>query len=337
MGAIQHTRFLITAVILAGVILALSLLSLPVLAQSCTGDPCLFYTPTPTLTATARPTPGPGTPTPVPIAPTVVFGIPDYSQPTSIPAMTFSTAPAALNISLPNAPAALNPDPLSSTFSLDVPDAISLSVSSLTPISFTSATAIPLVGISTSLSISYTTPATLGSGSSITGSEGYSDATGLLGGVSGLVTDVVSYTTWLSTTVDNINPTETFTIASAPAWYAPPLPRPLADVGWTFETLQGGIDEGRRYSMSAWAGFFGYVASLPFQFMKVLYQIVQFLGPLGLFITWLLLMAPLVTYFRILLFFKNLFISLLNFIIKVIGFLLDLFGSLIKLIIGFFT
>ncbi len=323
MGTIHHTRFLIAAV-LAGIFLALSLLSLPVLAQSgCTGDPCVFQTPTPTLTATARPTPGPGTPTPVPMAPTVVFGLPDYSQPTSIPAMTFPTVPAALDVSLPNAPNVLNPDPLTSTFSLTVPDAISLSVSSLTPISFTSATPVPL--------------ATLGAGSGTTGTTGYTDTSNYLIGVSGLVSDVVSYTTWLSTTVDNINPTEIFTVASAPDWYAPPLPRPLADVGWTFETMQTGIDEGRRYSMAAWAGFFGYVSSLPFQFLKVLYQIVQFLGPLGLFITWLLLMAPLVTYFRILLFFKNLFISLLNFIIKIIGFLLDLLGGVAKLIIGFFV
>lgn len=337
MGTIYHTRFLIAAIVLAGVSLALSLLALPVLAQGCVGDPCLYQTPTPTLTATARPTPGPGTPTPVPMAPTVVFGLPDYSQPTSIPAMTFSTAPAAINISLPNAPAAINPDPLTSTFSLAVPDAISLSVSSLTPISLTSATAIPLNGISTSLTISYTMPSTLGVGSGTTGTTGYTDTSGYLVGVSGLVSDVVSYTTWLSTTVGDINPTETFTIASAPDWYAPPLPRPLADVGWTFETMQSGIDAGRRYSMAAWAGFLGYVVSLPFQFMKVLYQIVQFLGPLGLFLTWLLLMAPLVTYFRILLFFKNLFISLLNFIIKVIGFLLDLLGSVVKLVIGFFA
>lgn len=337
MGTIHHPRFLI-AVVLAGIFLALSLLSLPVLAQSgCTGDPCVFQTPTPTATGTPRPTPGPGTPTPVPMAPTVVFGLPDYSQPTSIPAMTFPPVPTALSVSLPNAPAAINPDPLTSTFSLDVPDAISISVSSLTPISFTSATAIPLSGISTTFSISYTTPATLGAGSGVTGTEGYSDVSGSLVGITGLVSDVVSYTTWLSTTVDNINPTETFTIASAPDWYAPPLPRPLADVGWTFETLQSGIDTGRRYTVASWAGFFGYVVSLPFQFMKVLYQIVQFLGPLGLFLTWLLLMAPLVTYFRILLFFKNLFISLLNFIIKVIGFLLDLGMSLVKLVVGFFV
>lgn len=322
MGIIQYTRLLI-AILLAGLVLVLSLFSLPVQAQSgCTGDPCIFQTPTATATGTPTPTPGPGTPTAVPMPATVPFPRPDYSQPTSIPVINLPTA---------------NPNGFTPpTLALPSPLVISYTPPAFSTPSLGVVTATPLLTINSSLALSYNTPLTIGA-PSITGSESYSDVSGLLGGVSGLVTDVVSYTTWLSTTVENINPTETFTIASAPAWYAPPLPRPLADVGWTFETLQGGIDEGRRYSMAAWAGFAGYVVSLPFQFIKVLYQIVQFLGPLGLFITWLLLMAPLVTYFRILLFFKNLFISLLNFIIKVIGFLLDLFGSLVKLIAGFFS
>lgn len=322
MVIIHHTRFLI-AVVLGGLTLALSLLSLPALAQGgCTGDPCLFYTPTATATATARPTVGPGTPTPVPMPSAVPFPRPNYGIPTSIPVISLPTANPN-GVTLP-------------TVNLPSPLAISYTPPAFSTPSLGVVTATPLVSINTSLELSYDSPMGI-STPGITGSESYSDTSVYLIGVSGLVSDVVSYTTWLSTTVANINPTETFTIASAPDWYAPPLPRPLADVGWTFETMQSGIDEGRRYSMSAWAGFSGYVVSLPFQFMKVLYQIVQFLGPLGLFLAWLLLMAPLVTYFRILLFFKNLFISLLNFIIKVIGFLLDLLGSVVKLVVGFFA
>lgn len=322
MGAFHYPRFLIT-VILAAFVLALSLLSLPVLAQSgCTGDPCVFYTPTPTVTGTPSPTPGSGTPTAVPMPATVIFPIPDYSQPTSIPVLSLPTA----NPNGYTPPTIVLPSPLAISYTPPAFSTPSLGV----------VTSTPLISINTSLELSYDTPLGI-STPGITGTDSYTDVDVSLIGVSGLVSDVVSYTTWLSTTAANINPTETFTIATAPDWYAPPLPRPLADVGWTFETMQTGIDEGRRYSMAAWAGFFGYVASLPFQFLKVLYQIVQFLGPLGLFITWLLLMAPLVTYFRILLFFKNLFISLLNFIIKVIGFLLDLAMSLVKLVVGFFA
>lgn len=322
MGTIQHTRFLI-AVILGGLILALSLLSLPALAQGgCTGDPCLFYTPTATATATARPTVGAGTPTPVPMPSDVPFPRPNYGIPTSIPVINLPTA---------------NPNGYTPpTVNLPSPLAISYTPPAFSTPSLGVVISTPLADINIDLDLSYDTPLGIGT-PSMTGSTSYTDTSGYLVGVSGLVSDVVSYTTWLSTTAANINPTETFTIASAPDWYAPPLPRPLADVGWTFETMQSGIDAGRRYSMAAWAGFLGYVVSLPFQFMKVLYQIVQFLGSLGLFLTWLLLMAPLVTYFRISLFFKNLFISLLNFIIKVVGFLLDLLGSVVKLVVGFFA
>lgn len=182
--------------------------------------------------------------------------------------------------------------------------------------------------IETGLVLSYTAPMTFSP--SMTGTPVFTTITVILSDTTGLISDVISYTTYLSSTI--IVPTYTFTISHAPDWYAPALPRPVADVGWTFEQLQADVNAGRRYSIETWASFFGYIASLPFQMLKLLYQIVQFLGPLGLFLTWLLIMAPIVTWFKLLLFIKNLFISLLNFIIKVMTFVLDLFFNFVKIL-----
>lgn len=324
MGAFPHRNILIVPV-LAGLLLALALLSLPVYAQSgCTGDPCVFYTPTATATGTPSPTPGAGTPTAVPFPSAVPFPRPVYGVPTSIPVINLPTA----NPNGFNPPTLSLPSPLVFTYT---PPAFA------TP-NLGAVTATALLTINSGLSFTHDAPATLGAASGITGSAYYTGVTGMVDSVSGLVTDVVSYTNWLSGTAAALNPTETFTIASAPEWYAPALPRPMADIGWTFETeLQGGIDTGTRYSLPQWAWFAGYVASMPFQFVKMLYELVQFLGPLGLFLTWLLVMVPIVTYFKVLVFIKNLFISLLNFIVKIIAFLLDLLGQLLKLVVGFFA
>jgi len=140
-------------------------------------------------------------------------------------------------------------------------------------------------------------------------------------------TDVVSFTTWLSTSA-TINATDTFTIATAPEWYASSLPRPLADVGWTFEQMQSGADQGQRYSLGSWAALAGHTSSLPIQLSKSVRDLFRFLGPFGLFITWLLVMLPLVLFFKIFEFLKNLVIRVFNFVLDLIGFIL----GLIKLI-----
>jgi hypothetical protein len=157
--------------------------------------------------------------------------------------------------------------------------------------------------------------------SSITGTD---QITGMVGATEGWISDTISYTTWLSSEVEAINYTGTFTLASAPEWYAPSLPRPMADVGWTFETMQSGIDSGQRYSLNAWAAFVGYTASLPFQLIKSILELFRFLGAFGLFVAWLLIMLPLVLFFKIFEFLKSLVIRLFNFILDVIGFFLSL-------------
>lgn len=146
----------------------------------------------------------------------------------------------------------------------------------------------------------------------------------------GWISSTVSYTTWISGEIETLMYTGTFEIQSAPEWYAPDLPRPMADIGWTFEQLSSGIDSGQRYSLAQWAWFAGEVVSLPFQFVKLVRQLIQFLGAFGLFLAWLLIMLPVVLFFKMFLFLKNLFIKLLNWIIAVIGFFIDL----IKLLPG---
>ena len=147
----------------------------------------------------------------------------------------------------------------------------------------------------------------------------------MLESTSGLVLEAVEYTDYLSATA-NLNQTDTFTVASAPDWYAPALPRPMANVGWTFEGLRSGIDSGKRYSLVIWSGFFGYMVSLPIQFIKMLFQLSQFLGPFGLFLIWLLVMFPFVLGAKIIIFIKNLFVRLINFIFKLIQFIGDIWG-----------
>lgn len=314
MKNVYYRHSLIAA--LAGlVILALALAALPVSAQSgCVGDPCLFYTPTATVTPTPVNTPGPGTPTPVPMPSPEDFPRPFYNRPTSIPNMTFPNVPTPLAVSLPS------PEPWDTPQALEMPNAISPSEISLP---MTGTEAISLSEISTSLDLSYSTPLTLNT--SVTGTAGYTAATTILGTGQGWVSDTVSYTLYISGVAAEISPTDTFTVATAPDWYAPPLPRPMANVGWTFETvLDDGIDEGRRYSLPAWASFFGYIVSLPVQFIKMLFELAVFLGPLGLFLIWLLVMLPFVLFVRIFLFIKGLFIGLFNLIHKFIRFIGDI-------------
>lgn len=280
--------------VLISAVVGIALAFVPVVMAQCSD---CWYTPTPT------PTPSTPTPYPVPPSSTVIATAPstvvlpgpgDFPVPTSIPALDF-----------PPPPSPINPD--------DLPTPAPLS---LTPI--------PTPNYSTT--ISYTTAVTLDFSTTITDSSAYTGVSGILNTGSGWISNVVSYTGWLSGEVGTLQQTGTFTIATAPAWYAPDLPRPMADIGWTFEQLQSGIDTGERYSLSTWAWFTGYTASMPVQLVKVLFQIIQFLGPLGLFLIWLLIMLPYKLWVLFFIFIKNLLISLLNFVLDLIRFILELVG-----------
>ncbi|GIK42356.1 MAG: hypothetical protein BroJett011_61890 [Chloroflexota bacterium] len=301
MGAFLYQHSLKIALFLS---LSLSLsLAYPALAQSgCSGDPCVFTTPTPTPTRTPSPTPtptpGPGTPTTTP-TPTPMPGtatatinapMPD-PKPFEAPQYPKPTSLPLLTLPQPN-PNGYAPTPLA------LPSPVSYSI-----------TPAPLL------------TTTMTSSSTITSTEQIS---GMVGTTQGWISDTISYTNWLSGEIEAITYTDTFTIVAAPEWYAPSLPRPMANVGWTFETMQSGIDDGKRYSLTAWASFTGYIASLPVQLIKAVFDLFRFLGAFGLFVAWLLIMLPLVLFFKIFEFLKGLVIRLFNFILDVIGFILQL-------------
>lgn len=266
-----------------------------------------WETPTPTNT--------PGTPTPYPVPPSstviatppVALGLPgvgSYPMPTSIPAISFPPAPSPIVLDPISTPVA------TSTISEDD--------------YFTSTTGFTLTmeTMSDTVTLSYTSFVTLSFGNESTGTAVYTSAAGILDTGTGWISGVVSYTGWLSGEIDALQQTDTFTLASAPAWYAPDLPRPMADIGWTFETLEADIDAGARYSLDHWAWFVGYMASLPFQFIKIVFQLFQFLGPLGLFVIWLLVLLPYKLWVLFLILIKNTIISLFNAIIKLIDIIL---------------
>ena len=300
MVPVQLLRALIVALGLTVIWPALAL------AQSPTPPPTyneIWHTPTATQTGTPTytptPTPGPGTPTatrtptPGPGTPTATLSYAPMPDPRDFgpPEYPNPTSIPVLSLPQPNqngwnpAPITL-PSPLAAQFT---PAAISLP----------------------SLAVTNT----------ITGSQATTDT---MATISTWITDTLEYTEWLSDEIEAIQYTDSFTVETAPEWYAPSLPRPLANAGWTFETLQSGIDTGERYPVTVWAGFFGYLASLPVQFIKSLYELFAFLGPFGLFIIWLLVMLPVVLFFKILEFLKNLVISLFNLILDIIGFFLNL-------------
>ena len=246
-------------------------------------------------------------------------------------------------------PAPFNPDPINTPAPITVSYAISLTdVTSPTfrlatpdyPTSaaLTTTEMVSLTTINASLALTYSTPMPLSEFGAISGTSTLTNALleteagAVLADGQGWVDQMISYTGWLSGQVSTLQATRTFTISTAPDWYAPDLPRPMANVGWTFELMQtdawaGAVD----YSMGQWAWLAGYMVSLPFQLLKTLFIIAQFLGPLGLFITWLLVMLPFVLFIKFWVFIKNVTISLLNLLIKIIRLLLAVFDFLWKL------
>jgi len=137
------------------------------------------------------------------------------------------------------------------------------------------------------------------------------------------ISGMISYTTWLSGEIEALEQTDEITIVVAPAWYAPTLPRPFANVGWTFEQYSPGIDSGQRFTLASWAALFGYMVSLPFQLVKSLWLLVSYLGPFGLFLGWLLIMFGMVAVVKILKLFYHLMAALIDLVVKII----DLIGQ----------
>jgi hypothetical protein len=208
---------------------------------------------------------------------------------------------------------------------LAMPDAISLTLNDApAPLSLTETTAISLTTINTGLAISYSTPLSLTA--PITNSSGYTFVTDLNTDGRAIISEVVSYTDYLSNEVALLMYTDTLTITAAPDWYAPYLPREMANIGWTFEQVgQGSI---ARYSLDTWAYLFGAMVAMPIRLSWGVWELFSFLGPFGLFMIWLIvIMLPAVTGFKILLFIKNTFIRLINFALTVIDWILKLWNA----------
>jgi len=279
----------IFGLILAAGLITLALGSLPAQAQTgCTGDPCIFYTPTPTGTPTAVPTAGPGTPTPVPWVEPAEFpiSVPRFNAPTTIPRFSYPGTPAPLQIALPTAPAPIE------WATLEDPQPITAADTSA--ISYSNAIELDLAGN------------TVG--------DGHDVAYTLLGTAGQWPAMVVDYTDTISGFAATLEGTGTFTIASAPDWYAPALPRDMAAVGWTFEGLIAGSDFSERYSLATWSYMFASTASMPFRLAKGVFNFFRALGPFGLMVGWLFIMFPLVLFFSMLPYIKRAIMTVFHFI-----------------------
>lgn len=277
----------------------------------CVGDPCVFFTPTVTGTPSPLPTVGSGTPELYGMPTPVPFPIPHYGKPTSIPAFEFGDIPDPIDPVLSPITGAL-------TFATIEP-----------PAGYTSV--VVLSDISTTLNLSYAAPSSFsGVGTStFTSSQIYSTFNGIIGAGQGVISSVVSYTTYISGEINRLQYTETITITTAPTWYAPFMPREFANVGWTFEQMDDRMYSVSRISINSWATLFGYMSALPFRLIKNLWELFRFLGPFGLFLIWLLaVMLPAVFGIRLLVFLKGLIVRIFNFILTVIEFLLSLWRAL---------
>jgi len=141
------------------------------------------------------------------------------------------------------------------------------------------------------------------------------------------ISGVISYTSYLSKAIYSTTlAVDTIITTTAPSWYAPAMPRPMADVGYQFEIMAG--DLRKRYSIATWAAWVANVIAVPIQFAKSLLPFAQIMGPFGLFLGWLFVMAPVVLMFRTLEFLKTMVIRVFNFIWDVIKFIGDIWDMI---------
>jgi hypothetical protein len=68
--------------------------------------------------------------------------------------------------------------------------------------------------------------------------------------------------------------------------------------------------------------------SMPIRLLKGIKELFQFMGPIGLFLSWLLLIAPGVLYLRFLQFVKATFIRIFNFLLAVVDWVLKLWQAI---------
>lgn len=243
--------------------------------------------------------------------PTVQFPAYEYGYPTSIPLPTLNP----LTIFDPPAP------PTVAFESLGTPEPLEMSIS-ITPTNPFSAT---FGGLLPSVS------GAISASNVITGVDGASgQISGLTGQATGLTGEIISYTNYLSGEISAMTFTDTFTLTAAPDWYAPYMPREMASVGWTLETI--GTDTTRRYSAATWGTIGGLIVSMPIKLVLNIWELLRFFGPLGLFIIWLLIMVPVVLGFDVLGFITSRANDLFNFVVKFIHIVDFLLHWLVKIV-----
>jgi len=293
---------LISAVALGLLMLA----SVPIaLAQSgCTGDPCIFETPTNAPTPTQTATPAAGTPTVAPWPTSEAFPVPNYGMPTSIPNVSFPGTPTAiLSIDLPD-----TPEPIVWA-TADLPDPITDDFAS---------------------AITYSVAITLnmdGSGA-VTGTGSELIDSMIISG-NNRIGDVLSYTDYISGLMASIEGTGTFTITTAPDWYAPALPRDVAAVGWTIELMGDDVEAGTAdYSMASWIYLFAQTVSMPIRFARGVWAFFQGMGPINLVIIWILVFFPFIFGLRLLPYLRSIFWSIVQFFEKVLYWIQELWDAI---------
>lgn len=138
-------------------------------------------------------------------------------------------------------------------------------------------------------------------------------------GLSQTISGYYSQTMVISGTIDSLmNGTDSLTgviTNTVPDWYAPDLPRDLAQVGWDFELMSS--DVRRQYGVLDWFEYVAQLMSMPVLLAKSLAQIAALMGPFGLFLGWLFVMFVVVSVFRLIELLKNLLIRLINLIIQI--------------------
>jgi len=280
-------------------------------------NPC---TPTPgpsQPTATATPTVDPSataTATPPPNATAALgeetFNAPEFGMPTGIPDTDLN--------SLYPAPTPWNNDPI------EAPSPIAITINPISTPNFPTVTlSMPATSTVTSISgftipVSLTiTPAPITglAVSTYTNSGPFSDTVYSL---HSYADGIFSYTNAISGNIAALQGTSTITVITAPAWYAPALPRPFANVGWTFEQQIGPGDTVPTFTTESFAAFAGYVISLPFSFMRAIWDTLTRFGPIGLFLAWLFIMAIFVFTMEATRFFISLFAVSVRFIVRLV-------------------
>ena len=225
---------------------------------------------TPTLT----PTGSDFTATPVPALPTVTppnFDSPDlYPPPTLIP----NIIPPTVNVP--------NPPPLSTNV--------------LPTISLATTPQPTIRPINTSIGIAPYTPAPISATVSQTTTNAYNGLTGLLTNTNIIITNVASLTTVISGEIAYLNGGDSMITVTVPSTWAYGLPDEMREISWQFETMRH--DTTKRYKFSDWITLAINILTVPIHLIKGLMEFAELIGPIALFLGWVLIMIPVSLFFK---------------------------------------